>query len=163
MHTYRPDLLNALANYLEELPKIAFDLRHFIGKKHAIFEVDDKMASVLSTNPDLQEIQGCGATACALGHGPSVPELAAAGLKLEISKLRNNFRRRINVTYNNNVGYDAAEELFGIPFALVNHFFDPNYYYEEDLGNPKVVAERIHQFISNPIEYVEKNRLMHWC
>ena len=163
MHTYRPDLLNALANYLEKLPKRDFDLRHFVGKKNQVFEVDNKIAEKLEGNPDLQEIQSCGATACALGHAPSVPELAAAGLKLKVVPRTEYSLLRIQVEYNYNTGYEAAEELFGIPYALVEYFFDPDYYDEEDLNDPKVVAQRIHEFISNPIEYVIENELMDWC
>lgn len=168
MRTYRPDLLNALANYLKKLPATDFDLRHFVGKKDQIFQADPEMAKKLKGNPNLKEIRSCGATACALGHAPSVPELAQAGLKVVVYNPTKEDKEnwddtvRLQVTYKGETDFYAATKLFGIPMELAEHFFDPENYKDDELNDPKIVARRIHEFISNPVEYMEWNKLMYW-
>lgn len=59
------DLLLALADFLDELPPQRFDYAQWVGEDW-------------QGKPDLS----CGTCACAMGWGPSVPALKAAGLRL---------------------------------------------------------------------------------
>jgi hypothetical protein len=154
--TYRPDLLKDLANYLNKIDN-QFDLSTWIGYKEGDIWMDDirlEHAEKLVKGPlTHKKLKECGTTGCAMGHAPSVPSIAKAGLKLHI--LDSDAEEGIAVLvpeYKGATGEDAAMNLFGIPREVAGYFFMPNSYPENKRKNPKYVADRIYKFLEHPVE-----------
>lgn len=150
----RLDLLNDLADYLHNLDN-QFNLSMWVMEKdagRAYFPPDN--VPKLTANPKHKDLIQCGMTACAMGHAPSVPSIAAAGLKLGKRKDSDGDTMFIPV-HKGRTGIYAAQDLFGIPQRLAEDFFMPGHYNEEDLKKPKVVAARIRAFVKDPFEYLD--------
>lgn len=152
---YRPDYLLALADYLAKVNN-QFDLDSWIAKQDEDGDEVELTAAELKKlkgNPKWKALKECGTTGCAMGHAPSVPLLAKAGLKL--------FSDGVSLMpeYKGSHGFDAGQELFGITYDVARYFFHPDYYDEDQLKEPKVVAERIYEFVANPFEVMNNNSL----
>jgi hypothetical protein len=93
---------------------------------------------------------GCGTTACALGHAPFVPEIAAAGLSV-VCELNGNCLFFIN-SGPLMCGIPAAAKIFGLSWAEVNYLFGPHATHDElndappGSATPAEVAEHIRKF-----------------
>lgn len=125
----RTDLLNDLANALEELGKTDW--------KAAGFNMY-KWASSIPESPEL----GCGTECCAYGLGTTLPSWKEAGLSLKLSDALSPF-----YTY---IPTDRAIEILGLSSNAWNRVFSPACYYESsglDI-NPLKVAKRIRELTS---------------
>jgi hypothetical protein len=133
----RADLLNLLADYLENLPPEApeFDMGSW-GSHHA-----------------------CGTSACAIGHAALMPEFQALGLRMRgvdakvrifelltveefNSFLEKNPHAEAHIEFNGRGdGFTAAADLFDIDINSAEHLFDCS------ADTAKKVAENIRQYI----------------
>ena len=136
---FQPQRLLALAAYLEKLPRKRFDYRTWVGDD---WQGDQKLS--------------CGTTACALGHGPSVPSLYRAGLRLRYAYRNSSndlFPNAIHDVYLAVVGHrirdtssfgtsiKAACIVFGIDEDDAQFLFNPGYESERwDRFAPAVYA-----------------------
>lgn len=153
----RFDLLKDLADYLMKL-KNQFNLDSWIELVEApenadeYYEptyIEDKKIRDKLTKGSLtfKKLKECGTTGCAMGHAPSVPSLAKAGLKLSVT---GNY---IQPNYKGNTGLEAAEALFHIPQTISEALFLPGFYHADDRRNPKAVAERIYELLGDPFNF----------
>lgn len=153
---YRPDYLLALADYLANVDN-QFDLGAWVGKLDGDGDlssnVDPTDVKRLKGNPKWKDLKTCGTTACAMGHAPSVPLLAKAGLTLKA------YGQYLIPAYKGNEGFKAAQSLFGISNDVANHFFDGGAYDDEELKEPKAVAKRLYEFVADPFVYADANGL----
>lgn len=147
---YRPDLITALAVYLSTIDN-QFDMDGWIENESGGWSISFDNQKKLRGNPKWKTHKACGTVACAMGHAPSVPVLAKAGLKINYDLLPE---------YKGKTGFGAAMELFGISKALAAHFFDPVHYKGKDTKDPKIVAERLFAFVADPFGYMARNELM---
>lgn len=97
----------------------------------------------------------CGTVACALGHACSVPEFAAAGLRLHWSDGPYESACVRLAGENPHNGYGVASSFFDIDLQDAHHLFSPGDYLGAD-GNPRAgddihpaeVAQRIREFVT---------------
>jgi hypothetical protein len=82
----------------------------------------------------------CGTTACAFGHAATMKSFRRAGLKLDI------IGKYEEVSYQGELGFEAAEKFFGINYDESAYLFDPTSY---NLGRQtkSYVIARIRKFV----------------
>jgi hypothetical protein len=85
----------------------------------------------------------CNTAGCALGWGPTVPQLRKEGLRLRRSCIDG--INEINVVFRRRRGYAAGRAFFGLTMAESEYLFDPSTYRSgwADSIQPKAVAARM--------------------
>lgn len=149
---FQYERLLVLANYLAKL-KNQFDLNGWVqvktdGQEH----LDPKTLEKVKGNPTWSVHKACGTVACAIGHAPSVPEFKKSGLKLGVSG------HVLQPVYKGLEGWDAVEKFFGIDSATAEALFLGTKYEEDQRKDPKAVAARIYELLSDPVNFdTERN------
>lgn len=82
----------------------------------------------------------CGTSACAAGFCALNPAFNALGLTLD--------RRLKAPSYRGLAGFDSLAAFFGINTAATDWFFEARSYIEAERNSPRVVADRITQFLA---------------
>lgn len=114
-----------LAEFLDAVPKEQFNLGQWTS--------DGSVGS-------------CGTTACACGWATTIPEFREAGLRLE--KQSDYFGESFHaLVYEQLKNWDAVELFFGISFDDACRLFYEGAYPDEDVNNPRAVADRIRDFV----------------
>ena len=85
------------------------------------------------------DYEGCGTTACALGHACSIPSFRKAGLRMRSDPVDENY---YYPDFNGMEGLEAASEFFDIDFEGACSLF-----YSRGPETPKQVAKRIRKFV----------------
>lgn len=156
---FRPDLLKDLANYLNKIDN-QFNLDGWVQlKEDESWWIDkEKAAKLTGKKPPTHKLfKECGTTGCAMGHAPSVPSIWKAGLRLTTTCDNDNGDNTTTIVPENKFtgsqDFEAAMEIFGIPRAVSEYFFDPDQY-DTHVKNPKIVAKRIYEFLENPMDHL---------
>jgi len=100
---------------------------------------------------------GCGTVACAIGHACLDPEFNKLGLMLRTGGMPGLWVNGVGFVAHN---YNAIAQFFGISEYTAYWLFAPDQYFPRDWHDPKVVVERIKQYISkeqNKIDTIYKN------
>lgn len=121
MTTQHRDNLRKLADHLDALPA---DYEHFDMAVYCDNEDDDDLT--WPRNVTVEKLHACGTTACALGHGPTIP-----GCEAMVGETWNGYARRVFGIFEWSDEWDYA---FG-PML-------PN--------DPKFIASRIRDIIGEP-------------
>jgi len=125
-----------LAKFLRTVPEIFFDLDSFAGNESFPYQ-------------EGKDIVDCGTTACALGWATTIPEFAAAGLRLESM---DHISYEARLLYNGKRNFYAGALFMDISIDECHYLFDP-IRYDIDYNikpriNPNLVADRIEDFVA---------------
>lgn len=150
--------LLVLADYLAKL-KNQFDLNGWVQVKIGGQEyLDPKTLKKVKGNPTWSVHKACGTVACAVGHAPSIPEFKKAGLKLGVSDQDEENGGVLQPVYKDLDGWEAVEKFFGIDSATAEALFLGTKYEEDQRKDPKAVAARIYELLSDPVNFdTERN------
>jgi hypothetical protein len=141
--------LTTLADFLEKLPRKAFNLEGWVqdkdtGRLTEYFEDFD--LPVFTKNEELKKgikpetMISCGTTACAVGWAGSIPEFCKAGFRIVSAGAH------VTPTYGGSQSWDAVHRFFELTEFEANRLFSMSEY-PNDKGTPKQVAKRIRKLI----------------
>ena len=151
--------LTVLADFLDELPAQVFSLRNWVSELDNDDLIRTDIKGNLGTGITSEEMNKCGATACAFGWACTLLPFKRAGLKMDMRNFWPSFKGLM--------GYEAAEEFFGLDGYTEGHelmseiLFSPSLYGDDQKRDPHAVSARIREYLANPDALLKRFPVSH--